>query len=94
MASEIAKWVLPTPGGPRKTTFSPLDEAEFVRGVDLLPVDRGLEAEVEVGQRLHGGQSAGAHGGGEAAAVAQGDLGGEELLDRLGGRRPAALHAG
>ena len=54
MAKLIAKWVLPTPGGPRKITFTALQEAELMQRVDLLALDRGLEAEVEVFERFDG----------------------------------------
>ena len=47
----------------------PLQEPEFVKRVDLLPLDRGLEAEVEVLQRLDGRKTARSHGRGEAPAV-------------------------
>ena len=36
----------------------PLDEAELVQALDLLAVHRGLEGEVEVGERLDGRQPA------------------------------------
>ena len=65
-----------------------------MQGVDLLALDRGLEAEVEVGKGLHGRQPGGTHGGLEPAVVAQIDLGGEELLDRLGGGEAASVDAG
>lgn len=65
-----------------------------MQGVDLLALDGGLEAEVEVGQGLHGREPRGAHGGLEPAVVARVDLGGEELLDRLGGGDAAAVDAG
>ncbi len=81
-------------GGPEEDDVLPaLDEAEFVQGVDLFALDRGLEAEVELGQRLERGQSDGTHGGGKAAAVAQRDLGGEKLLHGLGGGGSASIHA-
>ena len=65
-----------------------------MQGVDLLALDGGLEAEVEVGQGLYGREPRGAHGGLEPAVVAQVDLGGEEPLDRLGGGDAVAVDAG
>jgi len=88
----MARWVLPTPGGPRKTTFS-LDEAEGRERLDLLALQRGLEAEVEVGERLHRREPAAPHRRLEPAVVAQGDLGAEDSGDRLGGAE-AAIDAG
>ena len=56
----------------------PLQEPEFVERVHLLPLDRGLEAEVEVRERLDRRKPARPHGRGQASAVAQRDLGGQE----------------
>ena len=64
-----------------------------MKRVDLLPLDRGLEAEVEVLQRLDGRKTARSHGRGEAPAVAQRDLGGQQQLDGLGRGGSAAVHA-
>ena len=58
-----------------------LQEAELVERVDLLALDRGLEAEVEVVEGLDGREPARAHRSLKAAVVAQRDLGTEELLD-------------
>ena len=57
--------------------FLPLEEPEFVERVDLLPLDRGLEAEIEVRERLDRRKPARSHGRGQAPAVAQRDLGGQ-----------------
>src|SRR6266566_4680272 len=66
---------LPHTGRPEEDdVFFALDEAERVQAVELLAFDRRLEAEVEVGERLHGRQTRGAHGGGEPAGIAQRDL--------------------
>ena len=51
-----------------------LDEAELVQALDLLALDRGLEGEVEVAERLDRRQPRGAHRGLQPAVVAQGDL--------------------
>ena len=56
-----------------------------MQGVDLLALDGGLEAEVEVGQGLHGRQPRGAMAAWSLRLLQQVDLGGEELLDHLGG---------
>ena len=64
-----------------------------MKRVDLLPLDRGLEAEVEVLQRLDGRKTARSHGRGEAPAVAQCDLGGQQPLDGFGRGGSAAVHA-
>jgi hypothetical protein len=51
-----------------------LDEAEGVQALDLLALHARLEAEVEIGERLHGGQARGAHGGFEPPVIAERDL--------------------
>ena len=56
-------------------------EAELVERVDLLVLDRGLEAEVEVVEGLDGREPARAHGSLKAPMIAQHDLSTEELLD-------------
>ena len=58
-----------------------LQEAELVERVDLLALDRGLEAEVEVVEGLDGREPARAHGSLKAPIIAQHDLSTEELLD-------------
>ena len=65
-----------------------------MQGVDLLPPDGWLEAEVEVRQRLQFGEAARPHRGGEPAAVAEFDLCAQQPLDRLARREPAAVHPG
>ena len=69
---------MPTPGGPRKIRSR---EAELVERVDLLALDRGLEAEVEVVEGLDGREPARAHGSLKAPIITQHDLSTEELLD-------------
>ena len=45
MARLMARWVFPTPGGPRKIdVLLALEEAELVEALDLLALDGGLEA--------------------------------------------------
>ena len=85
----MARWVLPTPGGPRKTTFSALDETERRQALDLLPLQRGLKAEVEVGERLHRRETAAPHRCLQSAVVAQCDLRSEYGGDRLSGAQTA-----
>ena len=71
----------------------PLQEPEFVERVDLLALDRGLEAEVEVRERLDRRKTARPHGRSQAPAVAQRDLGGQEPLDGLGRGGSPAVNA-
>ena len=71
-----------------------LNEAELVQRVDLLALDVGLEAEVEVRERLDRREPAGAHRGLQASAVAKRDLGGQESLDRFRGGRASSIHSG
>jgi hypothetical protein len=46
--------------------------------VDLLALEARLEAEVGVGERLHGREAGGTHRGHESPIVAQADLGTEQ----------------
>ena len=62
--------------------------------VDLLPLDGGLEAEVEVREGLYGWKPARPHRGLQAAAVAKGDLSVQEALDRFGCGRASPVHTG
>ena len=68
-----------------------LDEAERVQALDLLALERGLEGEVEIGERLDRRQAGGAHRGDEPAIVAQRDLRAEESLDGDGALELAAV---
>src|SRR5690606_13536635 len=70
-----------------------LEEAEFVERLDLLSLDRRLKCEVEVLEGLDDRQPAAAHGGLQAAVVAEGDLGAEQLLDRLSCGQRATIDA-
>jgi len=64
----------------------PLDEAEGVEALDLVAFDTRLEAEVEVGERLHGRERGGPHG--HRAYEQQGIRGvGRGLRGRRHGRR-------
>jgi hypothetical protein len=49
----------------------PLDEREGVEALELIALDRGLEAEIEVAQRLHCREPGRAHGGLEPALIAE-----------------------
>ena len=70
-----------------------LQEPELVERVDLLPLDRGLEAEVEVLQPLDGRETARTHSRGEPPTVAQRDLGGQQPFDGFGRSGSAAVNA-
>ena len=58
----------------------PLDEAEGVEALDLVAFDTRLEAEVEVGERLHGREPGGPHGGLEPALIAKRDVAAEKAI--------------
>lgn len=62
--------------------FTPLDEAELVETLHLLPTERRLEGKIKLGEPLDGGQATGAHRGLQASVVAQLNLRVEQLLDR------------
>jgi hypothetical protein len=51
--------------------FPPLDEAELVDTVHLLPTQRRLEGQIKLGEPLHDGQATRAHRGLQASVVAQ-----------------------
>ena len=70
-----------------------LDEAELVQTLDLLAAQRRLKREVEVVELLDDGQSTGAHRGLQPPVIAQLNLRGEQLLDRLRRRERAAIDA-
>ena len=54
-AERQARWLLPVPGGPRKMhDLGAVDELELGERQDAVPVERGLEGEVEAGERLDG----------------------------------------
>ena len=61
-----------------------LDEAEVMQALNLLPPQRGLEGEVEVVELLDDGQAAGAHRRLQPPVIAQLNLRGQQLLDRVG----------
>ena len=69
----------------------PADEVEPGQGEDAVAVERGLEREVEPGQRLDGEQPAHLEGGLDPAALAQAELLVEQVVDRLEGGDLAAL---
>src|SRR4029079_15779714 len=77
----IARWVLPVPGGPSSTTFSRrARKSSWPRVQDRLAADRGLEGEVEVLERLAGGEPRLLDAGLAAVAVAGVYLGLEQDL--------------
>src|SRR6266568_8993928 len=74
--------------------FLALNEAERVEAVDLLALERGLEGEVEVDERLHGGEARGAHRGHKTSLIAETDLRPEHRGDGLGRSEPAPIDVG
>ena len=68
-----------------------IDEVELGQGQDPVAVERGLEREVEAGQRLDGGQARHLQRRLDPAALANGDLLGQQRLDRLDRAELAAL---
>jgi hypothetical protein len=69
------------------------DEAELGQGEDAVPVERGLEGEVEAGEGFDGPQAAHAQGRLDAAVLAQGQLFGEQDVDGLQSADLALLEA-
>src|SRR2546422_137591 len=81
-------------GGAGKPPFPPpLDEAQRMETLQLVALDARLEAEVEVGQGLHGREPGGAHGGLEPALIAERDVAPQERAHRLAGGELAAGEA-
>ena len=79
--SAIARWVLPVPGGPSRTTFSlACRKSSWPRCSTTGLLDRALEGEVELLQGLAGREAGGLDPALAAVAVARGDLGGEQRL--------------
>ena len=74
--------------------FPPIDEAEIVKAVELLALERGLKREIKVGESLHGREARGPHGGLEAAVIAQRDVRAEQGFDGLSGLEVPAVHLG
>ena len=84
--SAIARWVLPVPGGPSRTTFSrPARKSSWPRCSDRVAAIEALEGEVELLERLARREPRGLDAGLAAVAVAAVGLGleqrGGELLD-------------
>jgi hypothetical protein len=77
----IARCVLPTPGGPSRTTFS-ARSGQPGELPHLLTVDRGLEVEVELVQRLDPGQAGELEAALDAALVTAAPLGFERLGEK------------
>lgn len=68
-----------------------LEESERVEALDLLALDAGLEAEVEVPERLHDRQSGTAHRRLQAPRIPERDVGAQELGQCLTGGELAAV---
>jgi hypothetical protein len=64
-----------------------------VQTLELFALDRGLEAEVEVGQRLHRREPGRAHGGLQPPGIAELDVGTEGLFERFPSRELARVTA-
>ncbi len=66
-------------------TFGAVDKVELGEGHDPVAVERGLEREVEAGQRLEDGQSGHPQGRLDPAVLAQAEflLLGEKIVNRL-----------
>ncbi len=82
----VARWVLPVPGGPRKTTFSfAVTKVEGAQVRDDVPGQAAGVVEVELLQRFSGGEPRRADAALTAVGLAGGDLAlqarGEELLE-------------
>src|ERR1700722_4305917 len=60
-----------------------VDELELGERHDAVLVERGLEGEVKAGERLDGGKARHDEGGFDAAVLAQGELLGEQGVDRF-----------
>ncbi len=71
----------------------PVDEVQAGQGHDAVAVERGLEREVEARQRLDRGQPRHLESRLDPAALAHGDLLGEQRVDRLDGAELAALES-
>ena len=85
MPRPVARWVLPVPGGPRKTTFSRGgDEVEGAQVGDGVAFEAAGVLEVEVLQALAGGEPGGSDPAFAAVVLAGGHLtlqaGGQVLL--------------
>ena len=85
IASPVARWVFPVPGGPRRTTFSLRgDEVQGAQVRDGLSFQAAGVVVVEVLQALAGGEPGGADPSLAAVGLPGGHLalqaGGEELL--------------
>jgi hypothetical protein len=83
------------PGWPEEDdVLLPFYEAGPSEILDLLAFDGRLEAEVEIGQQFHCGQSAATHRRLQTAVVAQADLCVEHRRDGVSGVQLSAVHAG
>ena len=83
---------LPDARGPEKDHILPaLDKAQRVEALQLVALDARLEAEIEIGERLHGRESRGPHGGLEPPLIAERDVAPEERAHRLPGGELAAV---
>jgi hypothetical protein len=68
-----------------------IDEVELGECQDTVAIERGLEGEVEAGQRLDDTQPSHLERGLDAAGLTDGEFLGQQHLDRLDGADPTAL---
>ena len=73
--------------------FGAVDELQLGERHDAVLVERGLEREVEAGQRLDGRQPGHEKSHLDAAVLAQGEFLGEQNIDGVEGGHLAALNA-
>ena len=77
----MLRCVLPVPGRPEEDdVLAAVQEVELAEVLDQGLLDRALEGEVELLERLAGGEAGGLDPALAAVAVARGDLGGQQRL--------------
>ena len=81
-AEAVARWLLPVPGGPRRCTTSARSmNFELGQRQDAVAIERGLEGEVEAGERLDRGEARHQERCLDAAVLAQGEFLDQELVE-------------
>ena len=88
----MARWLFPVPGGPRKwIDLIAADELELRESQNPVPVEGGLEREVESGERLDGRELGHPERHLHPPVLAQSQFLGEQGIDHLQGAGLAAL---